>query len=104
MSLGNLYNKTVDTQRLGAVADTIKEVFETNLTGVSCAIHPVETEQQNLNDGAFYNTYKMWCAVDTDIVTGDRVIDGSTIYTVRGVATYDFGRSTHLRVTMVLGK
>lgn len=103
MSIAKLYNKTVSTQRLGAVVGTNKQTFATNVASLKCTIHPVETSQQNLNDGAFYKTFKMWCDVDTDILVGDRVIDGDDTYTVKGVSSYDFGRNPHLRVTMVLG-
>ena len=104
MSIANRFDKTVSTKRLAAVAGTNKETWSTNLASLSCTIHPVETQQQNLNDGAFYNTFKLWCAVDADVLLGDRVIDGTTTYTVRGVSVYDFGGNTHLRVTLARGK
>lgn len=103
MSIAKLYNKTVSTQRLAAVSGTNKQTWGTNLASLDCTIHPVETSQQALGDGAFYKTFKLWCAVGSDVLIGDRVIDGSDTYTVKGVSTYDFGRNPHLRVTMVLG-
>ena len=104
MALSDLYNKVVDTERMATVSGTNKKTFAANLSDVDCTIHPVESQQQNLNDGAFYETFKMWCPVDTDIQTGDRVLDGADVYTVRGVSVYDFGRSNHLRVTLARGK
>ena len=101
--LANLYDKTVSTKRLAAVASTNKETWQDNLVDLPCTIHPVETSQQNLNDGAFYKTFKLWCELGTDIVIGDRIIEGATTYTVKGVSIYDFGRNAHLRVTMVVG-
>lgn len=103
MGISNLYNKTMSTTRLAAVAGTNKKVWQTNIAQFDAALHPVETNQQQLGDGAFYKTFKVWCDVDTDIVVGDRIIDGDDIYTVQGASVYDFGRNTHLRLTVVLG-
>lgn len=103
MGIADLYDREVDTKRLTAVVGTNKETFANNLTDVPCTIHPVETSQQNLNDGAFYQTFKMWCDLGTDIKKGDKIIDGSTTYTVKGVSNYNFGRSNHMRIVMVLG-
>lgn len=104
MSISSLYDKTVITKRLAAVVGTNKETWGTNLTQLQMTIHPVETQQQNLNDGGFYNTLKAWCDVNADVLIGDRVIDGSVTYTVRGVSRYDFGRNSHLRLTLARGK
>ncbi len=103
MSISDLYNKTVSTKRLTTVSGTNKQTWVTNLASVSGTIHPVESSKQMLGDGAFYKSFKFWCELDIDILIGDRIIDGSTIYTVNGVSRYDFGRNPHLRVTMVQG-
>lgn len=103
MSISSLFNTTVSTKRLAAVAGTNKETWATNLATLLCSIHPVETSQQQLGDGAFYKTFKLWCAVGSDVLVGDRIIDGATTYTVKGVSKYNFGSNQHLRVTMVLG-
>lgn len=104
MSISDLYNHTVSTKRLAPVDGTNKETWQTNLATLLCTVHPIETSQQNLNDGAFYESFKIWCDVDADVVTGDRIIDGDDTYTVKGVSRYDFGRNPHLRITVVKGK
>lgn len=103
MSIQDLYNHTVSTQRLAPVVGTNKETWGTNLDSLDCTIHPVETSQQNLNDAAFYKSFKIWCDVDADVLVGDRIIDGDNTYTVKGVSSYDFGRNPHLRLTVVQG-
>lgn len=103
MSIQDLYNHTVSTERLANVVGSNKKTWGTNLASLDCTIHPVESTQQGLGDGAYYNTAKLWCDVDSDIRTGDRVIDGDNVYTVSGVSAYDFGRNPHLRATIVKG-
>lgn len=103
MSLAGLFSESVDTKRLAKVSDTNKKEWQTNLSAVPCTIHPVETTQQSLGDGAYYKTFKLWCALDTDIKIGDQIVYGDRIFTAKGVSEYDFGRNTHLRVTMVEG-
>jgi hypothetical protein len=104
MSLSNLYNKTVSTERLGAVEGSKKEAWEENLASLSCAIHPVEGSQSEMLEGGFFNTFKMFCASGTDLLVGDRVIDGDDTYTVKGSKSYNFaGNATiqHMNITLV---
>lgn len=103
MAIATLFTQSVDTKRLGRVGATNKKEWETNLSDVPCTIHPVETSQQSLGDGAFYKTFKLWCALGTDILIGDQIVFGSRVFTVKGVSTYDFGTNEHLRITMVEG-
>ncbi len=104
MSIQSLYNKTVSTKRLGAVSGTYKKTEAVNLASLVCTIHPVDGSSSEALGSAFYKTFKLWCDVDTDILVGDIVLDGSTRYTVRGVSSYDFGRNNHLEVLIVLGE
>jgi hypothetical protein len=96
----------VSTQRLGAVPSTLKEVWVTNLASLDCAIMPQGGETSEFGSGAFYNTFKMWCAESTDILVGDRVMDGATTYTVRGMSDYNVGSGNvrHKSVLLVVGK
>lgn len=106
MSISHLYNKTVNTKRLATVGNSYKEEWQTNLSDLSCAIQPVGAEHQEFSEGAFYKTFKMWCASDTDIQTGDKVISGNDTYIIKGTSTLDFGSdgSNHKSVILVLGK
>ena|SRR3990170_2706763 len=104
--MNRMFDKTVDTQRLSDVSGSLKEEWQNNLTDLPCAIQPLGDEDSNFGDGAFYRSFRMWCAVDADIQTGDRVIDGSTIYSVKGVGTHNFGVNgvQHKSVSLMLGK
>lgn len=106
MPIARTYNKVVTTQRLGDVAGSFKETWSAYLTDVACTIHPAGAEEQNLFQGAFYLAFKMWCPVDTDIAVGDRVIDGTTQYEVKGVSVYDFGSESnqHRAVLLLQGQ
>lgn len=104
MAISRLFTKTVSTKRLGTVGSSHKETWSTHLASVECAIHPAGSEQNEYGDGAFYKLLKMWCPIDTDIAIGDRVIDGSIVYTVKGVATYDFGSSDNQHLSCLLVK
>ena len=106
MPINRQYNNTVDTQRLDSIAGSFKKDWQANLSDVNCIIHPQGGEHQEVGDGKFFRLFKMWCPVDTDIVIGDRVIDGSTTYSVKGVSVYDFGspESQHKAVMLLLGE
>jgi len=106
MPISTQYNKTVTTERLADVAGSFKEVWSAYLTGIACAIHS-ESPEHNLSlNGASYKLFKMWCAVGTDILTGDKVVDGSIKYHVRSVSKKDYGSgdTQHLVVMLSLGE
>ena len=103
--ISSFYNKTVSTQRLANVSGSKRESWGTNLASLACHIQPVEGSPADSFLGGFYNTFKMYCAPDADVQIGDRVIDGSTTYVVKGLKTYDFGGSSsekHKLIALVL--
>jgi len=104
MTVSRLMQKIVSTQRMTATGGHKRE-FATHLEEVYCAIQPAGREASDFSNGAFYNAYNMYCEIGTDIVVGDRVIEGSNTYTVKGVATRDYGNnaSNHLAISLVLG-
>lgn len=106
MSLLTLYNKIVSTERLADVAGSMKEAWQTNLAEVSCTIHSESPEHSLTLSGASYKLFKMWCDVDTDILTGDKVIDGAIEYHVRSVSKKDYGGDDiqHLIVLLSQGE
>jgi hypothetical protein len=106
MSITQLYNKTVSTQRLADVAGSRKEQWATNIASLECAIQSQNAEHSELHGAAFYQGFKMWCPSGTDILTGDKVIDGNTTYHVRAVAEKSFGDGgiDHLVVVLVKGE
>lgn len=108
MSIGNFFNHTVDTQRQESVGGgSFRQDWNTVLSDVPCAIHPVNGELVNIQGGAFYKQYKIFCAADLDIEIGDRIVDGDDVYTVSGKSDYnDLGGSSneHMRLNVVKGK
>ena len=108
MGIANFFNKTISTQRYGSVGGSSKRRrLTTNLSSVSCAIHPASIELTAIEGTAFYNMFKMFCIKNLDIKIGDKIVDGSDIYTVNGVGDYDdfSGRSNeHMRLSILKGK
>lgn len=103
MPISKLYNKRVATQRLSAVSGSRKETWQTNLAVLACAIHPLESNETILNGGIFRG-FKLFCASGADLAIGDRVIDGSSTYTVKGLSDFDFGRNQHIEAVLELGR
>lgn len=102
-----MYNKTLVTKRLAAVASSNREEWATNLASLSCHIQQVSNSEQQLSQGGYYNQFTLWCASDEDISVGDRVIDGSVTYTVQGIKNLDIGvgsANQHLECAIVKGK
>lgn len=106
MSITSFYNRTVNTQRLSLVTGSNRTTFQSNLTGVVCAIHPLNPEQAVSEYGAIYRVFKMFCSNSYDILVGDRVIDGSTTYTVKAVSLMDdvASENTHIKVILYKGE
>lgn len=106
MSITSFFGRSVNTQRLTLVAGSNRTSFQANETGVSCAIHPLNPEQSITEYGAVYKAFKMFCDSSVDIIVGDRVIDGSTTYTVKAVYQMDdvSSENTHLKVILYQGE
>lgn len=108
MGISTFYKKTVSTKRLADVGGGSKrQSWSTNVASLTCAIHPLNAELIAVQDSAFYNTFKMFCAASVDIEIGDRIIDGADTYTVTGKSNYDDlggASNEHQRLTIVKGK
>lgn len=107
MPIARLYTRTVSTQRLSAVSGSMKQTWEDNLAEVPCRIHPQGGEHVDYSGGrgAFYEGMKMWCAIDTDILIGDRVIDeDGAKYAVKAVSIYNFGIEANQHKAVMLLK
>ena len=103
MSIIGYYKKTVSTKR--SVATGNKKAYVENLTGLACAIHPVNAKQLLSTGSAFFNLYRMYCATGTDIKINDQIIDGSDIYKVQLVSDYDDVSSSnkHMVISILKG-
>ncbi len=107
MGISGFFRKTVDTQRLTDVGSSNRQIWTTNVSSISAAIHPLNAELTVVEGSAFYNNFKMFCAKAHDIEIGDRVIDGNDTYTVSGKSLYDdLGGSNneHMKLILVKGK
>ena len=99
MSFIGLLNTTVITQRLTRTGD--KESWATSLSSCKAHIQPLDIASSAVTDGAFFKSYKMWTQI-ADILDGDRVIDGSTTYVVKGVEKHNYGNIPHLEIQLDL--
>lgn len=108
MGISSFYRKTVDTHRLSDIGGSSKrQRWVTNLSDITCAIHPENPELVGVQDSAFYLRFKMFTARTHDIEIGDRIIDGSDTYTVTGKSLYDDmgGRNNeHMRLALMKGE
>jgi len=92
--ISNFYTTSFTTKRL----KTDQSDYEANLIGKKCHIQQEGGEAVELDDGAFYIIYNMWCAI-MDIVVGDQVITDTT-YQVKEVKTFDIGGHPHLEIIL----
>lgn len=104
MSIARLYHKTINTERLTVVGASNKTAYQAHLSGVSCRIDQADHQGSFLGDGALYKGFRMYCGTSTDILEADRVVDGNTKYTVRGVKTLSFKQRSHKEVLLELAQ
>ena len=106
MGIARRYDNIVAVHRMNAVAGSFRKTWAVLTVAVNCHIQPENGQQNELQEGAFYKLFKMWCPVDTDIRVGDRVVDGTTTYDVRGIKTYNYGSEAnqHREVSLALGE
>lgn len=108
MGIQSFYRKTVTIQRLTNVGGgSLRQDWQDVAEDVACAIHPVSPEDVTAMGAAFFQSHKMFCAASVDIEIGDRVVDGSVIYTVKGKSLYDDmggANNEHARISLVKGK
>ena len=101
----HLFTKLVNTKRLvrtgGTGADKDTEVWQDYLTGVKCHIQTWVAGETGY-EGAKFPTHQMWCSLDVDIISGDRIIDGTTIYEVMGVEELNYGENPHMSISLSL--
>lgn len=94
-----LFDKAVSTQRLGDIEETDTETFSENLTSVECNIQPLEDSLSEDIEGNYGQDFLMFCG-DEDIEIGDKIIDGSDIYLVKGLEKYTLMGQTHMELTI----
>jgi len=89
------YDKIVKTQRLtDESGDT--ESYDDFITDLACTIQPLDESYSQDIDGNFGKDWLMFCKV-SDILEGDRIVDGADQYKVIGVESFNFlGQPRHI--------
>ncbi len=94
-----LYDRTIATERLEEESGSDIETYEQYLIGISCTIQPLEDSYTEKEDGQFSKNFLMFCDV-CDILDGDKIIDGNTIYKVVGVEVLRVLNHSHMEITI----
>ncbi|MFA5391707.1 MAG: hypothetical protein WC331_09835 [Candidatus Omnitrophota bacterium] len=97
MDISINYDRTVDVTRLvDGDGDTTE--YAAHLSDVSCHIQPLDDAFSETQNGQFGKEWLMFCDA-VDILEGDHVTDGSTVYVVTGVESFAFlGRPRHMEI------
>jgi len=98
MSIENFYTTAFTTNRL----KTDQTAYQSKLTGKYCHIQQEGGSPIELQEGAFYSMYNMWCAI-MDIDIGDQVVIGTDTYQVKEVKTFNMGGNPHMEILLALG-
>lgn len=94
------YNKTVIVDRLVDVdsGDAGEEEYAVHIAALPCHIQPLEESFSEDITGQFGKDWLMFCGV-ADILEGDRITDGSDVYRVVGVESFNFlGENRHMEI------
>jgi len=105
MSIDRYYTTEVSVKGLTPIAGTDKETFAVKIAELFCRIEPQGEEPVMLGDGGYFYLFKMWCE-EIDIMTGDQVISGETIYIVKGVSEIKAAGEDvhHLEISLAVPK
>jgi hypothetical protein len=94
------YDKTVRIDRLTDVdsGDEGEEEYTTHIATLACHIQPLDESFSEDITGQFGKDYLMFCS-SVDILEGDRVTEGSNVYRVVGVESFEFlGEKRHMEI------
>lgn len=102
MSIVDLYNETVNVQRLTPVSTgSAKKQFTAHITGLICHIQALDDEVSKDITNGFGKEWKLFCGIQ-DIIEGDRVIRTPSTpveYRVTGVKSYpNYGENSHMEI------
>lgn len=95
--INDYFDLTVNTERLTAISGTDSEDWQANLTDVACQIQPLEDSPGSDLDGSYGKDFLMFCN-EVDIIEGDKIVNGSDEYIVKGKRIYDFVGESHLEL------
>jgi hypothetical protein len=100
MAIIDYMTDTVDIHRLADV--TGGEEMQVLYIGVGCAIQQERPESATQEDGYMYNRYNIYFRSSQDIQTGDKVIDGSNEYRVRGTTEMKLGGTLNHTIAVMV--
>lgn len=83
------YDRYVDVQRFEADAGADTEQYAAHLSDIPCHIQPLDDSYTEDLSGNFGKDKLMFCPV-SDILEGDRVIDGDDEYRVVAAESFEF--------------
>ena len=91
------WDKIVDVKRL--VDDSGNtEVYDDHIDDLSCTIQPLDESYNQDVDGNAGKDWLMFCCA-SDILEGDRIVDGAVEYRVIGVESFEFlGKKRHMEL------
>ena len=95
--IGDWFDKIVKTERLLSTDSGNCEEFTEYLTGINCQIQAVDDSYSEDLEGSYGKDFLMFCD-KFDILQGDRIVDGTTIYLVNGIEYYNLMGQEHLEL------
>lgn len=106
MTLGSLYNTTVNTQRPGQSRGTYGELVDdfdgTFLANVSARVqHKTGREMMFSDKNTLFSDYTMYVDPDTDIGIQDRVVMGTQTFEVKAVDPNHDNKDVYMKVELL---
>ena len=87
MSKQPYFTKTVTTKRITDIAGTDNQDWQDNLSGIICNIQPLDDSFNEDLEGSYGKDYLMHTDI-ADIIVGDKIVDGTDEYLVKGVRSF----------------
>lgn len=102
MSIANFYTTAFTLSRMDWSGESSALVSGTGFNGHIQQAQPQFTEQAG---EAWGKTFLVWCAIGTDVETGDRITVASGeyagTYSVKNIQTNAVGSNQHLELTVI---
>lgn len=103
MGISRFFNLTATIERMAPIPDTkTRDWSEVGTTPIG--IHPINPENQIINDMRFSALFKAFMPIGVNIKEGDRLKVDGEIYIIHGIQRYAFVRSSNQYVYATLGK
>jgi len=93
--ISDFFTTTFTVTRMIWSGDSSAEASQGTFSG---HIQQAEPELAQSLGYAFTRTFKVWCAVDTDVEDGDTLTVGNNTYSVRANKVLQVGENQHLQL------